>query len=228
MPSAERPPWTQTNKEMVINLPLADGVRGKEISWKLTSTSVSVRVRGEEVLSGAFFLPVKPDDSFWEVEEAKGGGKHVRLGFAKSRPNQTWDCCFLDEIDDSITHKVFMDISVAGVTLGRVVYGLHGNAAPRTCENFRCLCTGEKGAAPPAESTTRRHPEAPLGSAVQPRSLFCSAPSHGLLRARAPLPPRPPREPCPLRLQPPSDWCGLPAFGPQGLCASLRRRRCRR
>ena len=81
----ERPPWTQTNKELVINLPLAEGVRGKEISWKLSSTSVAVKVRGEEVLSGTFFLPVKPDDSFWEVEDTKGGGKHVRLGFAKNR-----------------------------------------------------------------------------------------------------------------------------------------------
>lgn len=141
----ERPPWTQTNKELVINLPLADGVRGKEVSWKLTSTGVSVKVRGEEVLSGTFFLPVKPDDSFWEVEDTKGGGKHIRLGFAKNRPNQTWDCCFLDEIDDAITHKCFMDISVAGVLLGRVVYGLHGKAVPKTCENFRLLCTGEKG-----------------------------------------------------------------------------------
>lgn len=38
--------------------------------------------------------------------------------------------------------KVFFDISVAGVAAGRVVIELKADVAPRTAENFRCLCTG--------------------------------------------------------------------------------------
>jgi len=41
--------------------------------------------------------------------------------------------------------KVFLDISVGGTPLGRVVIELKQDVAPKTTENFRALCTGEKG-----------------------------------------------------------------------------------
>jgi len=41
--------------------------------------------------------------------------------------------------------KVFMDISVGGRMIGRVVFELYADAVPKTAENFRALCTGEKG-----------------------------------------------------------------------------------
>jgi len=40
---------------------------------------------------------------------------------------------------------VFFDMSVGGSPAGRVVMELFANVVPRTAENFRCLCTGEKG-----------------------------------------------------------------------------------
>ena len=43
---------------------------------------------------------------------------------------------------DSITHRVFLDLTIAAQPIGRVTIGLYGNAVPRTAENFRCLCTG--------------------------------------------------------------------------------------
>lgn len=41
--------------------------------------------------------------------------------------------------------KVFMDIAVAGQNIGRVTIELFADKTPITAENFRCLCTGERG-----------------------------------------------------------------------------------
>ena len=41
--------------------------------------------------------------------------------------------------------QVYLDIAVEGQPLGRLIFELRFDVAPRTCENFRALCTGEKG-----------------------------------------------------------------------------------
>lgn len=41
--------------------------------------------------------------------------------------------------------RCFFDISLGGLSIGRIVFELFRDIAPRTVENFRCLCTGEKG-----------------------------------------------------------------------------------
>ena len=43
------------------------------------------------------------------------------------------------------TTKVFFDLTADGSPLGRVVMELRPDVVPRTSENFRALCTGEKG-----------------------------------------------------------------------------------
>ncbi|OCH94884.1 hypothetical protein OBBRIDRAFT_788882 [Obba rivulosa] len=44
--------------------------------------------------------------------------------------------------------RVFFDVSIDSQPAGRLIFELFNDSAPKTCENFRALCTGEKGLSP--------------------------------------------------------------------------------
>jgi len=44
-----------------------------------------------------------------------------------------------------MTIRCFFDIDIGGKAAGRVIMELRNDVVPKTCENFRALCTGEKG-----------------------------------------------------------------------------------
>ncbi|KAL0032971.1 hypothetical protein WJX77_008958 [Trebouxia sp. C0004] len=43
---------------------------------------------------------------------------------------------------------VFFDVTAGGSPVGRIEMTLRADVVPKTAENFRCLCTGEKGKGP--------------------------------------------------------------------------------
>jgi len=45
----------------------------------------------------------------------------------------------------TITHRVFMDVKIEDGESKKIVFGLFGEIAPKTVENFRSLCACDKG-----------------------------------------------------------------------------------
>ena len=80
-------------------------------------------------------------------------GQEMRLRSLVHRRAMQAPTCLLSSSDEGwgrmegidTTARAFMDISIGGMEAGRLEFNLFGNVAPRTVENFRCLCTGEKG-----------------------------------------------------------------------------------
>jgi len=44
-----------------------------------------------------------------------------------------------------VTSRCYLDVSIGGQRAGRLDIELYGDVAPKAAENFRALCTGEKG-----------------------------------------------------------------------------------
>jgi len=64
---------------------------------------------------------------------------HVRLLRSAFTPRN------LRFYSDMANPKVFFDITIGGQNTGRICMELRADVVPKTAENFRALCTGEKG-----------------------------------------------------------------------------------
>jgi Cyclophilin type peptidyl-prolyl cis-trans isomerase/CLD len=51
----------------------------------------------------------------------------------------------LSDVSSEDNPRVFLDVSVGDKLMGRIILELFSNKVPITAENFRALCTGEKG-----------------------------------------------------------------------------------
>ena len=135
----------------IVTMPIGEDVRGKDVAFELSSTELTLGVKGEAppAIDGeALWGIVRPDDSYWEIDDLDGVGRCVVLELIKKDTYKAWDYLLKSQYtppDTTVTSKVFLELEVDGEAAGRIECGLYGNQVPLTAENFRALCTGEKG-----------------------------------------------------------------------------------
>ena len=52
---------------------------------------------------------------------------------------------FFGKKEAEITDTVYFDVTIDGEPAGRIEMGLYGSTTPKTCDNFKQLCTGQPG-----------------------------------------------------------------------------------
>merc|ERR1711877_112007 len=68
------------------------------------------------------------------------------LDSSATLPSATWKSLKISDISFKMAKpQVFFDITIGNNPAGRIVMELRADVVPRTAENFRALCTGEKG-----------------------------------------------------------------------------------
>ena len=77
--------WSQDDNEVEVVIPLASSTRRSEVSVSFKAKSISVKVKGEVILSGEFAKEALADECFWAIANDK-----LTLSIAKKDRFTNW------------------------------------------------------------------------------------------------------------------------------------------
>ncbi|EJK72236.1 hypothetical protein THAOC_06245 [Thalassiosira oceanica] len=82
--------WTQTLQELVVNVPLPDNTRGRDlnVTMKKKHLKISLRGQSEPIVDAPLTKAIIVDDSFWTVED----GNRLVLTLQKLGDMEWWEC----------------------------------------------------------------------------------------------------------------------------------------
>ncbi len=61
--------WRQTAEEVVLETPVGDNVRAKDLVCNINARSLYLAVQGKVLVDEPLFAPISPDESSWEIGE---------------------------------------------------------------------------------------------------------------------------------------------------------------
>lgn len=96
--------WTQTLKEVTVNIFIPTGVPSKNIKCNVTTTHLKVTVNGNVHLEGEFFDKIKVDEHVWTIDNFEKK-RCIILTFEKFEGQSWWKCVLKGEAEIN-TRKV--------------------------------------------------------------------------------------------------------------------------